>query len=421
MKNELLQDLAWRGLIYDCTDLEALDDLLNNESVTLYCGFDPTASSLHVGSLLPIITLKRFQLAGHKPLALVGGATGLIGDPSGKTQERTLNSFETVLEYINGIKNQLAKYLDFTNVENKAEFVNNYDWTKDLSIINFLRDFGKHFGINYMLAKENVQSRLETGISFAEFTYMILQAMDFNHLYENKGCKLQIGGSDQWGNITSGLELIRKKHGADVKVVGLTMPLVTKADGTKFGKTAGGNVWLDATLTTPYEMYQFFLNTADADVIQFLKYFTFLSKAEIEKLAEEVEKNPHLREAQKTLAKEIVNFVHGEAAYKQALKITESLFHGDIKALNAEEIETGFKDLPSITIDNDVNIVDLLVMCNAATSKRQAREFLSNNSISINGEKVNNLDLIISRDMAIDGKFVIILRGKKNYFLVKFA
>src|SRR5690554_3250708 len=333
MKNKLLQDLSWRGLVNDCTDLDALDELLDNEMLTLYCGFDPTAESLHVGSLIPILTLRRFQLAGHKPLALVGGATGLIGDPSGRSSERSLNTLETVLKYVKGIKNQLAKFIDFNEKENRAELVNNYDWTKDLSIIDFLRDYGKHFGINYILAKDTVASRLESGISFAEFTYTILQAMDFNYLYETKGCKLQIGGSDQWGNITSGLELIRKKHGTEVKVIGFTFPLVTKADGTKFGKTAGGSIWLDEKLTTPYEMYQFFLNTSDEDVVKFLKYFTFLSHEEINHLEVKVKMEPHKREAQKTLAKEVVSLVHSEKAFKQALKITDSLFNGNIKSL----------------------------------------------------------------------------------------
>jgi tyrosyl-tRNA synthetase len=420
MKNKLLQDLSWRGLINDCTDFEALDELLENEVVTLYCGFDPTADSLHIGSLLPILTLRRFQLAGHKPIAVVGGATGLIGDPSGKSSERSLNDFATVSKYVAGIKKQLMKFIEFNDVENRAELVNNYDWTKNLTIIDFLRDYGKHFGINYMLAKDTVASRLETGISYTEFSYTVLQAMDFNHLYENKGCKLQIGGSDQWGNITSGLELIRKKHGADVKVLGFTIPLVTKADGTKFGKTAGGSVWLDALLTTPYEMYQFFLNSSDNDVVKFLKYFTFLTREEIEILEAKVVSEPHLRAAQKALAEEVVKLVHGEKAFKQALKITDSLFNGDIRSLNGEEIETGFKGLPSITVTEKTNIVDLLVMCGAATSKRQAREFLNNNSISINGEKVNDLNLNVDKEIAIDEKFVIILRGKKNYFLVKF-
>ncbi len=421
MKNELLKDLSWRGLINDCTDIEALDELLESGMITLYCGFDPTAESLHVGSLLPILTLKRFQQYGHKPLPLVGGATGLIGDPSGRSTERSLNTLDTVLDWAESIKKQLSQFLDFdSKKQNAAEMVNNYDWTKDLSIIDFLRDYGKYFGINYLLAKDTIAKRLETGISFTEFTYTILQAMDFNHLFLEKGCRLQIGGSDQWGNITSGLELIRKTSGTDVKVVGMTMPLVTKADGTKFGKTAGGAIWLDANLTTPYEMYQFFLNTSDDDVVKFLKYFTFLSHEEIERLEESVKTEPHLRTAQKQLAKEVVTLVHGKKAFEQALKITDSLFNGDIKSLTGEEIATGFKGLPSISLAEETNIVDLLVMCGAATSKRQAREFITNNSVSVNGEKINDLELKVNKDLAIDSKYVIILRGKKNYFMAKF-
>ncbi len=420
MKNKLLKDLSWRGLINDCTDLEALDELLESESITLYCGFDPTAESLHVGSLLPILVLKRFQEAGHKPLPLVGGATGLIGDPSGKTSERSLNTLDTVFNWSQSIKNQLSQFLHFDKSQNGAEMVNNYDWTKDLSVIDFLRDLGKHFSVNYMLAKDTIASRLETGISYTEFTYTILQAMDFKHLFEQKNCKLQIGGSDQWGNITSGLELIRKTNGADVKVVGLTMPLVTKADGTKFGKTAGGSIWLNAKLTSPYEMYQFFLNTSDADVVKFLKYFTFLSKERILELENKVNTEPHLREAQNELAKEIVTLVHGEKALKQALKITESLFKGDIKSLTGDEIEAAFKGLPSSELKEKIQIVDFLVETGAASSKRQAREFINNNSVSINGEKITDLEFAITKSIAIESKYIILRRGKKNYFVAKF-
>ncbi|QVK19484.1 tyrosine--tRNA ligase [Mycoplasmatota bacterium] len=420
MKNELLKDLTWRGLINDCTDLEALDELLESEMVTLYCGFDPTADSLHVGSLLPILVLKRFQLAKHKPLPLVGGATGLIGDPSGRTTERSLNTLETVQNWSQSIKNQLAQFLNFDENKNGAELVNNYNWTKNLSIIDFLRDYGKHFGINYMLAKDTIAKRLDTGISFTEFTYTILQAMDFEYLFNNKGCKLQIGGSDQWGNITSGLELIRKSNGSDVKAIGLTIPLVTKADGTKFGKTAGGAIWLDAKLTTPYEMYQFFLNTSDDDVIKFLKYFTFLSHEEINQLEEKVKTEPHLREAQKQLAKEVVTLVHGEMAFQQALKITSSLFSGDIKNLTGEEIEAGFKGLPSMVLSSEKGIIDLLIEIKAARSKREAREFVSNNSVSINGEKVNDINFVIKKENAIENKYIVLRRGKKNYFMAKF-
>lgn len=421
MKNELLKDLSWRGLINDCSDLETLDNLLGNEMVTLYCGFDPTAESLHIGSLLPILVLKRFQLAGHKVLPVVGGATGLIGDPGGRSSERSLNTLNTVLDWSESIKKQLSQFLDFEKGKNKAEMVNNFNWTKELSIIDFLRDTGKHFGINYMLAKDTIAKRLDTGISFTEFTYTILQAIDFKHLFDNYNCKLQIGGSDQWGNITSGLELIRKTNGQETKSVGLTMPLVTKADGTKFGKTAGGAVWLDSKLTSPYEMYQFLLNTSDDDVVRFLKYFSFLSHDEIDQLAEKVKTEPHLRVAQKTLAKEVVILVHGEKAYLQAIKITESLFSGNIKNLNGAEIEAGFKGLPSVVLDDSIQILDLLVSLEAARSKREAREFVSSNSVTINGEKICELDFVVSKDIAIENKYIVLRRGKKNYYLAKFS
>ncbi len=421
MKNELLKDLTWRGLINDCTDLETLDELLNTEMVTLYCGFDPTADSLHVGSLLPILTLKRFQLAGHKPLPLVGGSTGLIGDPSGKANERSLNSLDTVLNWSQAIKNQLSQFVNFDSGDNAAILVNNYDWTKNLSVIDFLRDFGKHFGINYMLAKDTIAKRLDTGISFTEFTYTIIQAMDFQHLFQNKGCKLQIGGSDQWGNITSGLELIRKMNGADVKAVGLTIPLVTKSDGTKFGKTAGGAIWLDSNLSTPYEMYQFFLNTSDEDVVKFLKYFTFLSHEKINALEELVKTQPHLREAQKQLAHEVVTLVHGENALQEAVKITNSLFSGAIRDLNVHEIEEGFKGLPSVELTEEVSILDFLVNVGAAKSKREAREFVSNNSVTINGDKVNDLEFVITKNIAIESQYIVLRRGKKNYFIARFV
>ena len=420
MKNEFLQELKWRGLINDCTDFEALDEFLEKGNITLYCGFDPTADSLHIGHLLMILILKRFQNAGHKPLALVGGATGLIGDPSGRSIERPESTQETVITWSNSIKNQLSQFLDFNSTEaNGAEIVNNYDWTSNVSMIDFLRDVGKYFNINYILSKDTVCSRLDLGMTFTEFSYTILQGMDFKHLYETKNCRLQIGGSDQWGNITSGLELIRKQLGHEEKAVGLTMPLVTKSDGTKFGKTAGGAVWLDGTKTTPYEMYQFLINTADADAVKFLKYFTFLSQEEIEAIAVEFEAAPHTRLAQKTLAKEVVTLVHGEAAYQQALKITEALFSGNISALSSAEIEAGFKDVPSVEFTEDLNLVDALITAKAASSKRESREFINNNSISINGEKVSDLEYMISKEQAIDGKFTVIRRGKKKYFLVK--
>lgn len=417
---ELLQDLEYRGLVNQITDQDGLEKLLAEEKVSLYCGFDPTADSLHIGSLLPILTLKRFQLSGHKPLPLVGGATGLIGDPSGKVNERTLNTQDIVEEWSDKIKAQLSKFLDFESGDNAAQIVNNYDWLGEMTIIPFLRDVGKSFGINYMMAKESVSARLETGISFTEFTYMVLQSYDFYKLYENENCRLQIGGSDQWGNITAGLELIRKNIGDESKAFGLTIPLVTKSDGTKFGKTESGTIWLDSTKTTPYEFYQFWINTDDRDVIKFMKYFTFLTKEEIEDLANKVECEPEHREAQKVLAEEVTKLVHGQAALDQAIRISEALFSGEIKGLSAEEIGQGFKDVPSYTsTDAEIGLIDLLVESKIAPSKRQAREFIQNGAIYINGERSSELDRVMNAEDKIEGKFTIIRRGKKKYYLIK--
>jgi len=418
MNNELLKDLEWRGLINDCTDINALDDFLNEGSISLYCGFDPTADSLHIGHLLPVLMLRRFQKAGHKPLPLVGGATGYIGDPTGRSEERQVNSPEVIAGWVEKIKGQLSNFVDFEG-ENPAEMQNNYDWTANVSMLEFLREWGKHFNVNYMLAKESVVSRLDHGMTYTEFSYTILQGIDFKELYERKNCVLQIGGSDQWGNIVSGLEVIRKTNGHEAKAVGMTLPLVMKADGTKFGKTAGGAVWLDASRTTPYEMYQFFVNTADADVIKFIKYYTFLTRSEIEQLEKDFLEAPHERLAQKMLAKEIVCLVHGEAAFEQALKITDALFSGQVENLTSDEIEVGFKDVPSATLSEDLNLVDALVTIGAASSKREAREFVTNNSISINGEKQSNLEFMVEAKNAIDNKFTVVRRGRKNYFLVK--
>lgn len=298
----LLEDLQWRGIIYQQTDEEGIKDILNKEKISLYCGIDPTADSMHIGHLLPFLTLRRFQNEGHRPIVLVGGATGLIGDPSGKSEERKLQTLETIKYNVKAIEKQLHKIFDFDG-ESGAILVNNYDWIGSMDVVTFLRDYGKHVGVNYMLAKDTIASRLETGISFTEFTYTILQAMDFLHLYEHHNCKMQIGGSDQWGNITTGLELIRKIQPEGAKAYGLTIPLVTKADGTKFGKTESGAVWLDPEKTSPYEFYQFWINTADADVVKYLKYFTFLSREEIEELEKSVQEEPHLRKAQKLLQK----------------------------------------------------------------------------------------------------------------------
>ncbi|WP_044894588.1 tyrosine--tRNA ligase [Bacillus alveayuensis] len=417
---DLLQDLQWRGLINQVTDEEGLQKLLSEEKITLYSGFDPTADSLHIGHLLPILTLRRFQMAGHHPIALVGGATGLIGDPSGKKSERSLNEKEVVQQWSEKIKEQLSRFLDFEAKDNPAKIANNYDWIGSLDVISFLRDVGKNFGINYMLAKESVQSRIETGISFTEFSYMILQALDFLKLYQNENCKLQIGGSDQWGNITAGLELIRKTE-EEAKAFGLTIPLVTKADGTKFGKTEGGAVWLDKEKTSPYEFYQFWINTDDRDVIKYLKYFTFLSKEEIEQLEKELHEAPEKRAAQKALAEEVTKLVHGEEALKQAIKISEALFSGSIANLTADEIKQGFKDVPSFEYEGEeVALVELLVMSKISPSKRQAREDITNGAIYVNGERIQDVNKVLTKEDRIEGQFTVIRRGKKKYYLIKY-
>ncbi|MDF2857490.1 MAG: tyrS [Neobacillus sp.] len=418
---ELLQDLAWRGIIYQQTDEEGMKDLLNKQSISLYCGVDPTADSMHIGHLLPFLTLRRFQEHGHQPIVLVGGATGLIGDPSGKSEERKLLTLETVQDNVAGIKKQLENIFSFSG-DNGAVMVNNYDWAGSMDIVSFLRDIGKHIGVNYMLAKDTIASRLESGISFTEFTYTILQAMDFNHLYQHHNCKLQIGGSDQWGNITSGLELIRKMQPEGSKAFGLTIPLVTKADGTKFGKSESGAVWLDPEKTTPYEFYQFWINTADADVVKYLKYFTFLSHEEIEKLEKAVEGEPHLRQAQKVLAEEMTRLIHGEDSLQQAIKISHALFSGDVRSLSAAEIKQGFKDVPSFDAGNESesNLVDLLVTAKISSSKRQAREDITNGAILVNGERVTDTSYTLQDSDRIDGQFTIIRRGKKKYTLIKY-
>jgi tyrosyl-tRNA synthetase len=415
----ILQELSWRGLVHQVTDMEGLEKQLANPT-TLYVGFDPTADSLHIGSLLPILTLRRFQLAGHHPIALVGGATGLIGDPSGKANERTLNDRETVEQWSQRIREQLERFLDFDNVPNPAVIVNNYDWTHSLDVITFLRDIGKNFSLNYMLAKESVEARLERGISFTEFSYMILQAHDFWNLFKTRGCRLEIGGSDQWGNITAGLELVRKLSGEEV--YGLTMPLVTKADGTKFGKTEGGAIWLDRNKTTPYQFYQFWLNADDRDVIQYLKYFTFLSQDDIADLAHKVETNPGAREAQRTLAREVTSLVHGKADADRAEQISKALFSGDIRDLSKEEIAMVFQDVPSTVLAKSAELllVDLLIQVGACSSKRQAREDIVNGAVSLNGVRCTDVEKVVGVEDRIDGEYVVLRRGKKKYFLAKF-
>lgn len=419
---DLLKDLEYRGLMNQVTDLEGLTKKLAEGQLTLYCGFDPTADSLHIGHLLTVLTLRRFQLAGNKPLALVGGATGLIGDPSGKKAERMLNEKEIVAEFSNRIKAQLSCFLDFEG-ENSAKIVNNYDWIGTLDVISFLRDVGKNFGLNYMLAKDSVESRIQSGISFTEFSYMILQSYDFLKLYEQESCRLQIGGSDQWGNITAGLELIRKSTGEEEsKAFGFTIPLVTKSDGTKFGKTEGGAIWLDEERTSPYELYQFFINTEDRDVVKFLKYFTFLAHEEIDLLEEEVRINPEKRVAQRKLAEEMTKLVHGEVALKQAIRISEALFSGELANLTATEIKLGFKDVPSYQCDEEeIGLLELLVAAQICPSKRQGREDIQNGAIYVNGQRTTDLDVIITKIARIEGQFTIIRRGKKKYSLIKYS
>ncbi len=413
---EFLEELKWRGLIKDTTDAEMLQELLEKKA-TLYCGFDPTAPSLHIGHLVPVIMLSRFQKAGHRIVALVGGGTGLIGDPSGRSSARKLLTLEDALANAEGLKSQLSRFLDFSDTM-KTVLINNYEWLKDINVISFLRDYGRHFPVNYMLAKDTVASRLETGISFTEFSYMIIQSIDFYNLYKRENCRIQLGGSDQWGNITSGVELIRRITG-DTETVGITMPLITKSDGTKFGKSAGGALWLDADKTSPYAIYQYFLNSADADVIHYLKVFTFLNKEEIYALEQEVRENPQNRVAQKKLAYELVKTIHGEAAADEAVKMSQVLFSGKIAELTADQLLVCLNGVPSLDLTEEKPLVDVLVEIKAASSKREAREFVKNGSVLINGEKQTNIEHVLSKNDAIDNKVIVIRRGKKNYYMVR--
>lgn len=416
----IMDELEWRGAVNQQTDEEGLRALTEEKKIGVYCGIDATGASMHIGHLIPFMILKRFQLAGHKPVILIGAATGSIGDPSGKSEERVLQSEEQVLQNAESITRQMKKLFRAGETESNIRLMNNLEWTKDLTLLDFLREYGKSFNVNTMLAKEIVASRLEVGISFTEFSYQILQSMDYLHLYRHADVQLQIGGADQWGNITSGLELIRKKEGPEAKAFGLTIPLMLKADGTKFGKTAGGAVWLDPELTTPYEFYQFWVNQDDRDVVKYLQYFTFLSKEQIKELEEKVETEPHKREAQKTLAAEMTRFVHGEEELETALKITQALFTGDVKNLTANEIEQGFKNMPTFeTTLKEQELVTWLVDVGIEPSRRQSREDIQNGAISINGEKVTDLNFKITAQDSFDGRFIIVRRGKKKYFLVK--
>ena len=400
------EDLKWRGLIQDISD-EKLIDKLNNESLTFYIGTDPTADSMHIGHYSSFLISKRLAKYGHKPILLVGGATGLIGDPK-PTSERPMISKEEVEKNIKGLKKQAEEIFGF-------EVVNNYDWTKDINVIDFLRDYGKYFNVGYMLGKDKVRSRMESGITFAEFSYMILQALDFMYLYEHKNCTLQVAGSDQWGNITSGIELIRKKLGKEA--YGMVMPLVTDSNGVKFGKTEGNALWLDKNKTSSYQLYQYLINLEDSMIISYLKMLTFLSKEEIEELEKKNKEHPELREAHKALAKEIIDDLHGEGAYEKARMMSEALFTGKFTDLNKLEIEELFKDYDKVNVNSGTNILDLLINMGAASSKREAREFVLGNAVSINGEKVTDLEYIINDTDFLDDTYIIIRRGKKNYYI----
>ncbi|KKC49021.1 tyrosine--tRNA ligase [Paenibacillus sp. D9] len=420
VNSELLEDLEYRGLVYQVTNREELSKKMSEGRVTLYCGFDPTADSLHIGSLLPILTLRRFQLAGHNSIALVGGGTGLIGDPSGRSTERSLNTDDTVANWTESLKNQLSRFLDFEAAGNPAKLVSNYDWLAPLDIITFLRDIGKNFTVNYMLAKDSVDSRLANGISFTEFSYMILQAYDFFKLNRDHGVNLQLGGSDQWGNITAGLDLIGKMGGSDA--YGITMPLVTKSDGKKFGKSESGAVWLDRSKTSAYQFYQFWINTDDSDVIRFLKYFTFLSREEIAALEQAVASQPEKREAQRELARQVTRLVHGADAVESAEKITAALFSGDVTQLSEDELVEALQDMPTTVMGEaaETGLIDLLVEAKAAPSRRQAKQDIESGAVYVNGVKQTGIDTMLTSEQRLHGRYVVLRRGKKNYYLVKF-
>ena len=403
----IYEELEWRGLIKDVSD-PSLREKLNKGGMTFYIGTDPTGDSLHIGHFSSFLICKRLKEAGHNPIVLVGGGTGLIGDPK-PDAERPMITKETVDHNFNCLKKQLSDLFG-------CEVVNNYDWYKDINFIDFLRDYGKFFNVNYMLNKDIVARRLDSGITYTEFSYMIMQALDFYWLCENKNVTLEVAGQDQWGNITAGIDLTRKKTGKEV--YGLTMPLLTKSDGTKFGKTNGKAIWLDKEKTSPYEMYQFFINTEDSKVIDYLKFLTFLSKEEILELEKKNNEAPHLREAHKALAHEVITFLHGEEAYQEAVKISDALFSGDIKSLSAKEIEMGFGDLPSIKAEGQT-LLQALVEAGLASSNREARQFLQSGAVSVNGEKVTDMNFLMVKENAIEGKFIVIRRGKKLYALVR--
>lgn len=402
----VVEDLKWRGLIKDISSPE-LEEKLNKGGLTFYIGTDPTADSLHVGHLSSFLISKRLKNAGHTPILLVGGGTGMIGDPR-PTTERAMASKETVLKNFELLKKQVEKIFGF-------EVVNNNDWYKDINLIDFLRDYGKYFNINYMLDKDIIRRRLESGITYTEFSYMILQALDFKYLHEHKGVDLQCAGSDQWGNITAGIDLIRRSTGDEV--YGFTMPLVTDSQGKKFGKSEGNALWLDKNKTSSYKLYQFFVNVEDSMVIDYLKIYTFLSKEEIEEYEKKNNEHPELREAHKALAREIITFLHGKEEYERAEKLANSLFNNDFENLTKQDILDLFDEQDMKDVGSNTGIVDLIVNVGAASSKREAREFIQNGAISINGKKCQEQDKIITKDLFIDGTFVVVKRGKKNYYL----
>ncbi len=425
-----IEELRWRGMIQDI--MPGTEEQLNKEMTTGYIGFDPTARSLHIGNLATIMVLKQFQMAGHKPLALVGGATGMVGDPSGKSAERNFLSEETLLENQEGIKKQLERFLDFNCGENSAEIVNNYDWFKDISFLQFLREAGKYLTVNYMSSKDSVKRRIETGISFTEFSYQLIQGYDYYHLYKTRGVKLQMGGSDQWGNITTGTELIRRKEGenADYSAYALTTPLLTKADGTKFGKSEGGNVWLDPELTSPYQFYQFWINQNDADLPRLMRvYCCFLSKEQIEAIEAEHAQAPHLRVAQKALAKEVTTMVHGAEAYEKAVQASEVLFGKStvesLKNLDEQTFKEVFEGVPQTKVQksdltNESNLLELIsVLSNGEVypSKTEARKALQANAVSVNKTKIQDDKLPVNDIELLHGKYILLGKGKKNHII----
>ncbi len=408
----LIEELKQRGLLHSLTD-EALEERLEKESVTFYLGADPSDSSLHVGHLMTYILARRLSERGHQPILLVGGGTGLIGDPSGKREERRLLDFEEVAENAKALATQVKRIIP------GARIVNNYDWLKTYDAIGFLRDIGKHFSINDMLAKDSVKSRLESGISFTEFSYQIIQALDYLKLFENENCTLQIGGQDQWGNITAGIELIRRRRGANAKAYGLVAPLLTKSDGSKFGKTADGAVWLDSDRTSPYAFYQYWINVDDAEALDRLKQFTSLSLETIADIEERMAASPHERHAQKALAEEMTTLLHGEEALKQVQRITQALFSGDVRTLSAEEIEMGFEGVPWAESAGPINIIDALVETSLAKSKREARTFIKQNAVRVNDVRIEDIETELAPSDAIEGAYHVIRRGKKRYALLK--